>query len=478
MRTPETVTETEEIFSKEDTLDTANGVINTLYIPERISDDAKILEDISFALRLKEEFYQVLGIPLHKQPVGALAFEPWLERARYDRIINSPALSSEQKSFFIEQFKEETRIQMVTNLRERHRVEQSTTVFIISGDKLQSALLSNEDLEDILDRGLEYRKQVGSKEIVREEQEVVTFKKKIQPVLTNSNTPIGTMLIAGSPPSADKDTPYGKRFIDIWQLKENDFRERYVERIRFTTGLSYEGYKKGFENFDPDYFNNQAESNLSFATYVLSHPVVLLPTDNFRSSEALYRANFEQDSQVIDGSLFQEGLPNWLPLIDYFTEAICRGKINWSSVAMSFNATLNISDEFFEVKRRQIDKKFVYLINTVSTHLFLSQNIAPLSVEEQIAHYGKQPVKTKAGPCGPSSGFSNSSEIFENSVGSFGTATFNVRSTAELTSACKECGKSSVDNHYHCPKCKERYADETHKSVRTSRCGCGFEFGC
>lgn len=42
---------------------------------------------------------------------------------------------------------------------------------------------------------------------------------------------------------------------------------------------------------------------------------------------------------------------------------------------------------------------------------------------------------------------------------------------------CTECGNSNMDNHYHCPDCKKKYADETN-TTRTAICRCGFEFGC
>ncbi len=45
---------------------------------------------------------------------------------------------------------------------------------------------------------------------------------------------------------------------------------------------------------------------------------------------------------------------------------------------------------------------------------------------------------------------------------------------------CNKCGASNNDNHYHCPECPAKYADETNKSpeARTKQCSCGFKFGC
>ncbi len=45
---------------------------------------------------------------------------------------------------------------------------------------------------------------------------------------------------------------------------------------------------------------------------------------------------------------------------------------------------------------------------------------------------------------------------------------------------CSECGSLNIDEHYHCPDCNRKFADETSLSpdARTKECGCGFKFGC
>ncbi|MEX2007173.1 MAG: hypothetical protein WD992_00145 [Candidatus Levyibacteriota bacterium] len=48
----------------------------------------------------------------------------------------------------------------------------------------------------------------------------------------------------------------------------------------------------------------------------------------------------------------------------------------------------------------------------------------------------------------------------------------------ETESECN-CPDGNTDNHYHCPDCNKKYADETN-TERTKKCPppCGFEFGC
>lgn len=61
---------------------------------------------------------------------------------------------------------------------------------------------------------------------------------------------------------------------------------------------------------------------------------------------------------------------------------------------------------------------------------------------------------------------------------------FRMREAVKLESSetCRECGGSSIDNHYHClnPRCKKKYDDETNipQEQRTKECTCGFRFNC
>ncbi|MBI2337817.1 hypothetical protein HYU95_01405 [Candidatus Daviesbacteria bacterium] len=63
------------------------------------------------------------------------------------------------------------------------------------------------------------------------------------------------------------------------------------------------------------------------------------------------------------------------------------------------------------------------------------------------------------------------------SLGSVVSAGSGGSSEVKIGGICNECRESSFDNHYHCPDCNKKYADETN-TERTSTCACGFKFGC
>lgn len=92
--------------------------------------------------------------------------------------------------------------------------------------------------------------------------------------------------------------------------------------------------------------------------------------------------------------------------------------------------------------------------------------------------HSHEPPKA-AGSCGST----GSTSIMSNNPLSFMSSLASMlgevnTETGGLDEACKCMNKS--DNHYHCPGCDKKYADETKRSQeqRTKQCGCGFKFGC
>lgn len=84
-------------------------------------------------------------------------------------------------------------------------------------------------------------------------------------------------------------------------------------------------------------------------------------------------------------------------------------------------------------------------------------------------------LKTRSGCAGGGGGGTSSLRGI-----SLGSNVSTISGSENFTGSCGECGRSSNDNHYHCPDCKTQYADETSKSPesRTKQCSCGFKFGC
>lgn len=425
------------------------------------SPQPTIEDDVRRVLVLKAGFYEALGIPSQGERADPLSFEPWLERAKYERLTDPDLIAK---------FRQEEDIQLTTNLRERYSTGQNTTTFILAGNKLRPEILPDEDFENILKRGLEYRRQTGSQELIREEREIDGFV-KIQDIISADETAIGTRIVSLSPPGMIKDTSYPKQFIDIWEVKQNGQGEKYAQVTRFTTGLDGEGYRKSALKLTPDYFEDEGVEDLPFDAYYLSHPITLPPQEQVGSLEELYEAFFERDFRVIQERIFQELLQACAPFRSYFINQLCQENIDWVEFAKAFNAILVRSDQFLE--ERENSKQAV----PVGTIAFYPQ----LSLREQVAFYGMQQVRTVAAGCGASVGFKiggssilgGLSPILSNSVGQYGLEKIQL-------GMCEVCRGSNSDNHYHCPNCPEKYADETNRppEARTKQCSCGFKFGC
>lgn len=103
--------------------------------------------------------------------------------------------------------------------------------------------------------------------------------------------------------------------------------------------------------------------------------------------------------------------------------------------------------------------------------------------ESQWLNYGKEHfmaaafLRTRAG-CA-SGGSSSLSSLRGISLGLSLNGSFG-GSSESISGVCGKCGGNTADNHYHCPECPAKYADETNKSpeARTKQCSCGFKFGC
>lgn len=379
--------------------------------------------DVEEAWQMRAAFYTALGVPESEWPKKQPSYAPWLARARFERVKRSTiGLSEREQAVTLLGWKELEEHDMVTNLRERYHSEKSTIQYAMQNEKLYSKLFPNEPFEDVLQRGIEYRKKEGSLELVREEKELEGFL-KIQRLLCDRNTPLGTRVIACSPPGLVANTIYTKRFVDIWELKRDAQGMRYAEMTRFTAGLDYEGYIRSVKKLDPSYFEGR-DSSIPLDAWFLGQPLrVSLPADGEKvTTEKLYEEYFERDYAAMKEALFQELLIVCMPFIQYYIRELARDVVDWSSLAVTFNAVLNMADDFLKKKE-----------HTMSWAPMESQSVHnyPYPSVEEVYYWGSQQVQTVAGGCGPSVGFGPSSlfrirygfedptEALVNSVGKF-----------------------------------------------------------
>lgn len=425
---------------------TGNKVVE-LFLARRSDLGKKILrdrleEEVEEVMRAKKSFYGALGIsPDSKEYNQKLSYEPWTERARFERIKRS-ATNASGKEILIQAFQKESELQMITNLRERYNSEKSKTRYDIKDGKLYSELLPTEPFENILLRGLEAQRQAGSLELVREEKEVEGFVDSVQSFFGDSKTSVGAKMILFSPKGLIKDSQYKKKFVDILELRKDQDGERYVESTRFTTGLDYDGYKKSALKLDPQYFVGFDKSGLALDAWFISHPINV----NSGSVEEIYDRFIEKDYKAMKEAQFQKIPRRCMPGIKYYIDELCKDVIDWQQLAIAFNAILNIGDNV--VKGIEGPK--------LKDHFYdgeFPEKIVPVYYnKEQINHWGRQKVQEVAGGCPGVSkgfeiskisyGFENSTEALLNSVGKF----------AESEKLTDDLG----DREFDCPVCNHR----------------------
>lgn len=91
--------------------------------------------------------------------------------------------------------------------------------------------------------------------------------------------------------------------------------------------------------------------------------------------------------------------------------------------------------------------------------------------------HSHEPPKV-AGSCGSTGSTSINSNNPLSFLSSLSEVLGSLSGVESMEEGCKCINKS--DNHYHCPGCDRKYADETNKpsGQRTKECQCGFKFGC
>ncbi len=126
----------------------------------------------------------------------------------------------------------------------------------------------------------------------------------------------------------------------------------------------------------------------------------------------------------------------------------------------AFYALENYALELKERFTKEKDENIIYM-----------DEVKTIPLKHLALTYGYTPPVV-AGSCGATG--SNSNNILTNNYEKLMKTLFGEEG--------KECGclDGNTDNHYHCPDCEKRYADETNKTPdqRTKQCSCNFKFAC
>lgn len=360
-----------------------------------------------------------------------VAYEPQFDRNAYESI----------KLQDRERLDAYTRKQLETHLGERFNVLLSETRYEIKEGRIHGEN-TTEPFMQMLQRGVEYRKEHGNPvDFEREEAEVVGFG-KIEKTLALEDAKIGTMMLSISPPG-EEESIYKHNFYDVFTLKK-DNKGKFVEAIRYSSSLTIEEYQ---EKLKPFKTYEKAPADVDF----LKDPI-LIDTDRFKSSDDLH-SYLHKEHDFITKEEFDQVLIIVTPLITSYVNTMSEKPFDQNLQLLTYNAILNKADVALEIIKSRYNDELL------AQYIYQSK----LASKMDIFIYGKQPVRVAATGCGSSGGFAVANNL-NITAAPFSVSEFGSKSKQEEWFSCPKCEyKASGPIGNTCPGCrltKEEFVDE------------------
>lgn len=252
--------------------------------------------------------------------------------------------------------------QLETHLKERFNVLLSTVEYeIVDGHLVRPG--KTEPFINSIRRGRDLLRKLSTSPIDfdREDAEVMGFGEKIDPVLSDSTSPINTKFLSASlngnmdrkgNPIPEGESKYGHNFYDIFTLKKRENGKRYVELTRYGSGLAAKDYASILPGFDPENPPTPAE--------FLGNPIMI--PDTQITADQIHQA-LHREHEYMGASEFNDGIWETLKDSDVVRNYILKRD------GRSFNAILNLADEIWEnKKRRDAGKEFRDYISQPPSH--------------------------------------------------------------------------------------------------------------
>ena len=380
------------------------------------------------------------------KPLGVKTYEIAFDEERSQNL--SSIVSIDEYREKKQQSMSETSFNLDTLLGERFNVALSEFTYDIKYGKIYGKD-TNEPALDIFKRGRDYRLENGNPvDWAREEAEVVGFA-KIEKVLADPNTKVGTMMLSISPPGLEGST-YGNNFYDVHTLKQTKNGTHYIESRRYASGLYVEEYAPILRPF----FNVEVDQDDPAAS-LLANPIKV---EGIFDADALHEY-LHKDIPHLDQDIFRAVVKQCEPLKQKYLQSVIDRPWDRNLHAWNYNAYLNMADDL--VSRAEEEG-----VEAIESDRFIPTD---KMVDELIAFYGQKEVRKVMTPCGESGGYDvngkPSKSIF--SVAEFadpgvrlllsdederGSLTFkcpnekcgkiNRRPRGELLEVCKYCEKS------------------------------------
>jgi hypothetical protein len=207
---------------------------------------------------------------------------------------------------------------------------------------------------------------------------------KINDLLGNRFTPVGTMMVSFSPPGENPDSLYKDNYIDITEVKADETGKKYVESTRLSSGLSLTEYKEKVQELRPDYFENKEEEGSFTDVDFLANPFEVRSIPNVATLEKfLYK-----DHTYMDYDQFQEIVRLCEPFIQAYLVQLAKNPHDDRARNVRFNAILNKADE--------LAKQF-------EAHVIV-RDVFVKATDTEIERLGTQEVREVDTACGPSGG--------------------------------------------------------------------------
>lgn len=337
-----------------------------------------------------------------------------------------------------------TRMQVETHLGERLNVESSTFHFTIEDDQLMPEN-SDESMLSMMQRGKEYRRHHGSPvDWDRERAEVYGFE-ETQRVLTDKETPVGTMMLSISPQGdVANGSIYKMNFYDVYQKTEDG-----IDAYRFTSGLDREESQKKVKQFDLRYAKDAVPSDVDF----LARPVKIDPKHTKLQSPQDVHTYLHKEHAHMAKEEFDAILQTCAPLITGYINTLCNNPDAVLEHQRRFTALLNGADEVADRIQNGSDSK-------KDDQTGISPWYVSESELDRLAAKAVRPVDTGCGFSGGAAGGTFSVSEFSQAgmMGSlagkdkYGDRSFtcpacgatNIRPENELLAACQSCNSTEV----------------------------------
>lgn len=257
---------------------------------------------------------------------------------------------------------------------------------------------TNESLLSMFERGREYRKKHGSSEEdqKREQAEVAGFK-KIQKVLCNPETEVGTMMISISPPG-ESNSIYKHNFYDIFALREDELGKRYVEYRRYSSALMNEEYIKKLRVLS----SSHPLPIKAGDKYFLSNPVKMDPNPYLSTANAIHE-KFHRKHSCMKEEDYKKLIEFCQPAIKAYLRHLEEDPFDMDSHEINFQAILKIAE--LKVDEWAGKPKNIQLAKYEQKYVEGKMNSDEyIPLREEIRYFGMQEVRAVHTSCGFSGG--------------------------------------------------------------------------